>query len=702
MPQRTVTGPVVDAAGIGIPSGELHITPVVPAGETGDGFVIQTRVYGIANGEVSARVVVPGNYRIEVFDEDNERIRIFTANISDASLADISLKEVWETRAAPIDVAPADVHEGDSILRLAPGGGLCGQVLQQHDGTLEWGDMQCDCASGSGDMTAAVYDPFLRRADVYDRTNHTGTQPSTSITGLGAAATKDVGAATGMVAAGDHTHGGATTTAGGFMSGADKAKLDGIATGATANQTNAYLLDRSHHTGTQGIGTITSLQSTLDAKADLVGGVVPTAQLPALAINDVFTVANQSAMLALTAQRGDIAVRSDTSTSYVLAADDPTLLANWVLLRSPGGGVSSVNGQTGTVVLGASDVGAASSTALSDHISDTENPHQVTAAQAGAVGLNGNDGIDGVKNFNDEILTLDKVRFYGAPAATTATNYVYSTIVSGTYALRMWSVGSSPSNVNGLEVVNNPSGADANFVRGYILGHIVFQCNSQVSGANSDAPDFYVRSRMTVENLLMAATQPSMLIRVVDGQSGDAITAVDSSDTVRWSISAAGKGSFNSLSTGPGTVPATPTSAGTPGDVAWDASYIYLCTGLNSWKKVGLGSEFQQTGSIVSPDGITAVLSRTIWRAPFACTAKLLSAVMMNGLDCTVNAFRLPVGGGASQSLAPTDLTLPAHDQFMTSSPFAVAFAAGDLLAISVRTANGSPTEVHFQIDFER
>jgi hypothetical protein len=38
-----------------------------------------------------------------------------------------------------------------------------------------------------------------------------------------------------------------------------KAKLDGIATGATANQTDAHLLSRANHTGTQAVGTITGL-----------------------------------------------------------------------------------------------------------------------------------------------------------------------------------------------------------------------------------------------------------------------------------------------------------------------------------------------------------------------------------------------------------------------------------------------------------
>ena len=48
---------------------------------------------------------------------------------------------------------------------------------------------------------------------------------------------------------------------------AAKSKLDGIATGATANATDAQLRDRATHTGTQAISTVAGLQSALDAKA---------------------------------------------------------------------------------------------------------------------------------------------------------------------------------------------------------------------------------------------------------------------------------------------------------------------------------------------------------------------------------------------------------------------------------------------------
>jgi hypothetical protein len=57
------------------------------------------------------------------------------------------------------------------------------------------------------------------------------------------------------------------------MTGADKTKLDGVATGATANSSDATLLARANHTGVQAISTITDLQTSLDAKqATLVSG----------------------------------------------------------------------------------------------------------------------------------------------------------------------------------------------------------------------------------------------------------------------------------------------------------------------------------------------------------------------------------------------------------------------------------------------
>ena len=71
--------------------------------------------------------------------------------------------------------------------------------------------------------------------------------------------------------AGGTLHPAATTSVAGFMAAADKTKLDGIATGATANATDAALRDRATHTGTQTAATIGDFT---EAAQDAVGAMV--------------------------------------------------------------------------------------------------------------------------------------------------------------------------------------------------------------------------------------------------------------------------------------------------------------------------------------------------------------------------------------------------------------------------------------------
>ncbi len=67
----------------------------------------------------------------------------------------------------------------------------------------------------------------------------------------------------------------ATGAAAGSMSSADKTKLDGVATGATANSSDAVLLARANHTGTQAAATVTGLSTvaTSGSAADLTGNL---------------------------------------------------------------------------------------------------------------------------------------------------------------------------------------------------------------------------------------------------------------------------------------------------------------------------------------------------------------------------------------------------------------------------------------------
>lgn len=100
-----------------------------------------------------------------------------------------------------------------------------------------------------------------------------------STLGLGTAATSNAG----DFATAGHTHSNATTGAAGFMSAADKTKLDGVATGATANATDAQLRDRSTHTGTQAASTISDFSEAVD---DRVGSLLLAGSGITLTYND--------------------------------------------------------------------------------------------------------------------------------------------------------------------------------------------------------------------------------------------------------------------------------------------------------------------------------------------------------------------------------------------------------------------------------
>lgn len=119
-------------------------------------------------------------------------------------------------------------------------------------------------------------------------------------------------------------------------------------------------------------------QHSLDHKADLVGGRVPTCQIPAIAITHFLgEVSDEVSMLSLTGEIGDWTIRTDLGVTYILVGDDPSIIGDWVQLEHPDSPVISVNGQIGTVVLGYEDVGAdeegSASQALNQAKSYTDN-----------------------------------------------------------------------------------------------------------------------------------------------------------------------------------------------------------------------------------------------------------------------------------------------------------------------------------------
>jgi len=163
--------------------------------------------------------------------------------------------------------------------------------------------------------------------------------------------------------AGGSLHDEVTSLVAGFMSASDKSKIDTVQANATQNQTDAYLLARANHTGTQLAATISDFNSSADARITLQKGAanglatlgadqkIPAEQLPPIAITDTFVVSSQAAMLALAAQVGDIAIRTDVSQSFILQTADPTILSHWVELLNPGDtAIQIINGKSGSIV----------------------------------------------------------------------------------------------------------------------------------------------------------------------------------------------------------------------------------------------------------------------------------------------------------------------------------------------------------------
>jgi len=137
---------------------------------------------------------------------------------------------------------------------------------------------------------------------------------------------------------------------------AGSAKLTGLA-GLTDGQRSIVVKTGDNTFATRGLSTTYLLDNGTDITINtltiptLTNGKLSDDVIPAIAITDTFEVATQNAMLALTAQVGDVAIRTDENKCYILSATPATEVTNWKLLRTPTDAVLSVNSLTGAVTL---------------------------------------------------------------------------------------------------------------------------------------------------------------------------------------------------------------------------------------------------------------------------------------------------------------------------------------------------------------
>jgi hypothetical protein len=181
-----------------------------------------------------------------------------------------------------------------------------------------------DTGTVTNTMLAGSIDNGKLATDPLARANHTGTQLASTVSDFDTQVRTNrldqMAAPTGSVSA-------------------NSQKITNLATATTSTDAiNKDYVDSK-------IGAADGIAS-LDA-----GGKVPASELPDIAISDTSVVVSEAAMLALTAEVGDIAVRTDVNKTFILKTAGASTLANWQELLTPTDAVTSVDGQTGVVDL---------------------------------------------------------------------------------------------------------------------------------------------------------------------------------------------------------------------------------------------------------------------------------------------------------------------------------------------------------------
>jgi len=147
----------------------------------------------------------------------------------------------------------------------------------------------------------------------------------------------------------------------------DHSKLNAIEASATADQTNAEIrtaveaasdsnvftdADHSKLNAIEASADVTDTANVVAALSAGTGVAISGAgaiSVTAVALTTVQTASSQSAHLALTAQEGDIVVRSDENKTYCHNGGSAGNMNDYTLLATPTDAVLSVNGNTGAV-----------------------------------------------------------------------------------------------------------------------------------------------------------------------------------------------------------------------------------------------------------------------------------------------------------------------------------------------------------------
>jgi hypothetical protein len=213
----------------------------------------------------------------------------------------------WPTRT---DIQDTDRLLGHRGTALGAGGGWTYAFLKTALGSVFASVSHTQAISTVTGLQSAL-DAKAAAVHAHTVADTTGLQAAldakaASIHGHAIADTTGLQTALDAKAAAVHAHNEATAGAAGFMSAADKGKLDGVAAGATVNASDAQLRDRSTHTGTQSADTVvdgTANKVFTAAEQTKLAGVDAGAQVNPAIATQAEAEAGVEASKMMTAQR---------------------------------------------------------------------------------------------------------------------------------------------------------------------------------------------------------------------------------------------------------------------------------------------------------------------------------------------------------------------------------------------------------------
>jgi hypothetical protein len=302
---NVTTGKIADSAITSAKIADLTIA----TGDIADLAITTAKVAdsAITSAKIADGTIVAG----DIASNAVTTVKILDANVTTAKIADSA---ITSAKIADATIVDADVSATAAIAKtkLNLGGTITSADLV--DGTIVNADINASAAIA---LSKLATDPLARA-------NHTGSQAASTISD--------------------------------FDTQVRTSRLDQMAVPSAAVALNAQkitgLADPTNAQDAVTLNYITTQKGVANGIAELDGsGLVPTHHLPALAITTTQVVNSQANMLALTAQVGDVAVRTDVNKSFILTATPATTLGNWQELLTPTDAVLSVDGSTGAIDL---------------------------------------------------------------------------------------------------------------------------------------------------------------------------------------------------------------------------------------------------------------------------------------------------------------------------------------------------------------